>query len=280
MDFLIGFREAARKQSIAKASEALHISHTALSKQIKSLEQRFDVQLFMRTAQGVKLTDAGQILYERSGDLLDQMAAITSSLEPYKEWRHVRIGTMPDIASQYLLPYLQKLEKQGHIVELVCRQSTREVYRMLFDGEVELLVAERASMHPSVWMGDLHHEPLIAVMTVDHPFAVQSKITLSELGSQPLILYVDGCTIRAKLTSLFASMNLPMRIKTEVRFHEVILGYVEHSSEGITVLPQASVTRISDRLVTVPLDHPDARRTISVFSLSRSKGEKIWRLLS
>lgn len=85
MDFLIGFREAARMQSIAKASEALHISHTALSKQIKSLEQRFDVQLFVRTAQGVKLTDAGQILYERSGELLDRMTAITSSLEPYKE---------------------------------------------------------------------------------------------------------------------------------------------------------------------------------------------------
>jgi DNA-binding transcriptional LysR family regulator len=279
MDFLIGFREAARLQSIAKASESLHISHTALSKQIKSLEQQFDVQLFMRTAQGVKLTDAGRILCERSEALLDQLAALTSSLEPYKEWRHIRIGTMPDIASQYLVPYLQNLEKQGHEVELMCRQSTKEVYKMLFDGEVELLVAERTSMHPSIWMADLHHEPLVAVMQVDHSFAVQSKVTLTELGSQPLILYVEGCTIRAKLTALFESMSLPMHIKTEVRFHEVILGYVEHSAEGITVLPQASVTRVSDRLVTIPLDHPDAHRTISVFSMNRSKGEKIWRLL-
>lgn len=267
-------------QSIAKASEALHISHTALSKQIKSLEQQFDVQLFMRTAQGVKLTEAGRILWERSEVLLDQLAGLTSSLEPHKEWRHVRIGTMPDIASQYLVPHLQKLEKQGHEVELECRQSTREVYKMLFDGEVELLVAERTSMHPSIWMGDLHQEPLVAVMPVDHPFAAQSKVTLTELGSQPLILYVEGCTIRAKLAALFESMNLTMHIKTEVRFHEVILGYVEHSAEGITVLPQASVTRVSDRLVTIPLDHPDAVRTISVFSMNRSKAEKIWRLLS
>lgn len=266
-------------QSIAKASEALHISHTALSKQIRSLEQRFDVQLFVRTSQGVTLTEAGKVLYESSGKLLDQLTVLTSALEPHKEWRRLRIGTMPDIASQFLLPSLKKLEANGHEVELMYRQSTRDVYKMLIDCEADLVVAERISMHPSIWAGDLHREPLVVVMPIEHPLASKSKITLVELSSQPLILYVEGCTIRAKLTEIFAAMNQSMNIKTEVGFREVILGYVEHGA-GVTVLPGASMARVSsERLVSIPLDHPDAVRTVALFSMNRSRGERILRLL-
>lgn len=279
-EFLRGFVETARAKSIAKASETLHISHTALSKQLRSLEQQFDVQLFVRSSQGVELTDAGKVLYESSRALLEQLSVLTRALEPYKVWQRIRIGTLPDIASQYLLASLHKLEEHGHEVELIYRQSTTEVYKMLFDGEVDLLVAERISMHPSIWMGDLHREPLFVVMPRDHPFAAKTAVTLPELSSQPLVLYAQGCTIRAKLTDLFAAANHPMNIKTEVNFQEVILGYVGNGG-GLTVLPEPYITQLStDRLVGVPLSHPDAERTISVFSTNRAKGQKIFRLLS
>lgn len=279
-DFLKGFIETAQSKSIAKASETLHISHTALSKQLRSLEQQFGVQLFVRSSQGVELTDAGKVLYESSKVLLDQISVIEKSLESYKIMQHIRIGTIPDIASQYLLTSLHKLEAHGHKVELVYRQSTSEAYKMLFNGEVELLVAERISMHPSIWMGDLHREPFYVVMPREHPFAAKPAITLPELSSQPLILYAEGCTIRAKLTDLFAAENHPMHIKTEVNFKEVILGYVSNGG-GLTVLPEPYITQLpTDRLASVPLSHPDAERTIAVFSTNREQGRKIYRLLS
>lgn len=278
-EFLKGFVETAHTKSIAKASEALHLSHTALSKQLRSLEQQFDVQLFVRSAQGVELTEAGKVLYESSKVLLDHIAVLTTSLEPYKTWRHIRIGSVPDIASQYLLASLHKLERDGLEVEMVYRQSTAELYKMLLNGEVDLLVAERVSMHPSIWMGELLQEPLFVVMPKDHPFATKMTITLPELSSQPLVLYTEGCTIRAKITELFAAMNHPMQIKTEVNFKEVILGYVDNGA-GLTVLPEPYTTQLSsDRLVSLPLDHPDAQRTIAVLSMNRAKGQKIYRLL-
>jgi LysR family transcriptional activator of glutamate synthase operon len=279
-EFLKGFMETAQTKSISKASQALHISHTALSKQLRSLEQQFDVQLFVRSSKGVELTDAGKILYESSSALLDHISVLTKSLEPYKVWQRIRIGTVPDIASQYLLASLHKLEIHGHEVELVYRQSTTDVYKLLFNGEVDLLVAERISMHPSIWMGDLYREPLFVVMPKEHPFAAKETITLSELSSQPLVLYAEGCTIRAKLTDLFTQMNYPMNIKTEVNFKEVILGYVVNGG-GLTVLPEPNITQLStDRLVSVPLSHPDAERTIAVFSTNRAKGQTLFRLLS
>lgn len=278
-EFLIGFLETARTGSISKASESLHISHTALSKQLRSLEQQFDVQLFVRSSTGVELTEAGRILLESASALLDQLYFLSQALEPYKVWQRIRIGTVPDIASQYLLASLDKLENQGHEVEMVFRQSTAELYKMLFNGELDLLVGGRISMHSAAWIGDLHHEPLFVVMPKGHPWAAKTAITLPELGSQPLYLYGEGCTIRDKLSLLFASENLSLQIKTEVNFKEVILGYVENGG-GMTVLPEPYVAQIStDRLVSIPLQHPDAVHTIAVFSMNRTKGLKILRLL-
>ena len=278
IEFLKGFVETVQTKSIAKASENLHISHTALSKQLKSLEKHFDVQLFVRSSQGVELTEAGQVLYQSSAGLFEQLSALKHQLEPFKIWGRVRIAAVPDIAARYLMPSLPALEEQGYEVELIYRQSTREVYKLLLGGEADLIVAERISMHPSVWMEDLKEEPLYAVMSKAHPLAGATGVTLSELSNQPLVLYTEGCTIRAKLTELFAKLKLPMHIKTEVDFSEVILGYVGNG-EGVTVLPEAFVLPFSDRLALVPLQHAEAHRTISVFSKNRSKGQKILRFI-
>lgn len=279
-EFLKGFLETARTKSIAKASESLHISHTALSKQLRSLEQQFDVQLFVRSAQGVELTEAGEKLHESASALLDQLSVLKKALDPYKVWQRIRIGTVPDIASQYLLASVNKLERLGHEVEMVYQQSTAEGFKLLFNGELDLLVGGRISAHSAAWIGDLQHEPLFVVMPVGHPWATKQEITLSELSNQSLISYCEGCTIRDKLTDLFASENLPMNIKTEVNFKEVILGYVDNGC-GLTVLPEPYVAQLpTDRLVAIPLQHPDAEHTISVFSMNRANGRKIYRMLS
>ncbi|USB33154.1 LysR family transcriptional regulator [Paenibacillus sp. YPG26] len=278
-EFLVGFIETAHMKSIAKASEALHISHTALSKQLRSLEKQFDVQLFTRSSQGVELTEAGKILYESSRQLLDQLSDLEDKLKPLRAWGRIKIASVPDIATRYLVSALSRLQDQGHEVEIVYRQSTKEVYKLLLEGEADLTVAERFSMHPSIWSGDISQEAFYVVMPKDHPLAGQQEISLVELSGQPLVLYSLGCTIRATLTQMFADLKKPMNITTEVGFSEVILGYVVNGS-GVTVLPEAFISQMySDRLVYRPLNHPDAHRTIAVASLDQSKGQRILRLI-
>jgi LysR family transcriptional regulator, transcription activator of glutamate synthase operon len=278
-DFLLGLVETARTKSIAKASEALHISHTALSKQLRSLERQFDAQLFVRSSQGVELTDAGRTVYESSLRLLHELAELDERLKPYRAWGRIRIASVPDIATKYVVPALARLQEQGLEVEIVYRQSTKDAYKLLLDGEVDLTVAERTAMHPSIWSGELGREGLYVVMPKDHPLSGQQAISLAELSRQPLVLYSLGCTIRAALTDMFEAANEPMNITTEVGFSEVILGYVG-SGSGVTVLPESYMTQLNaDRLVYRPLNHPDAQRTIAVASMNQSKGKHILRLI-
>ena len=71
LDLIQTFREVARRGSFSAAARALDLSPASVSKYIAALEARFGVRLFHRTTRKVSLTDAGQLLYERSGPVLE-----------------------------------------------------------------------------------------------------------------------------------------------------------------------------------------------------------------
>lgn len=75
------FREVARRGSFSAAARALDMSPANVSKYVAELEKRFDVRLFNRTTRKVSLTDAGQLLYDRSGPVLELVQMTTSELQ-------------------------------------------------------------------------------------------------------------------------------------------------------------------------------------------------------
>jgi DNA-binding transcriptional LysR family regulator len=71
LDLIYTFREVARRNSFSAAARALDMSPANVSKYVVALEARFGVRLFNRTTRKVSLTDAGQLLYDRSGPMLE-----------------------------------------------------------------------------------------------------------------------------------------------------------------------------------------------------------------
>lgn len=71
IEWLEAFRQTAETKSLTKASEILHISQPALSKQIRNLEDELGTQLLMRSSTGVTLTQPGLILLERSKKIMN-----------------------------------------------------------------------------------------------------------------------------------------------------------------------------------------------------------------
>lgn len=80
------FRQIADTHSFNEAARHLNMSQPPLSYQIHQLEEELGVQLFERTSKGVILTNAGEVLYERAGNLLDY--ADSAKLEVTKSYRN------------------------------------------------------------------------------------------------------------------------------------------------------------------------------------------------
>ena len=104
---LQGFVATARSGNLSRTAETLHLTVSALSHQIRGLEERLGQRLFLRNARGVELTADGRQLYERIAPHFD---AIEQALRPFRARRDdvLTLTLMPSFASSWLVPRLPR----------------------------------------------------------------------------------------------------------------------------------------------------------------------------
>ena len=106
LDLLKGFEAAARLLSFTRAGEELHLTQSAVSRQIQELEQQLGVQLFQRRHRSLALTDAGQQLFPAAAQVLATMRSATDRLRALSGRRVLSVTTMASFAALWLVPRL------------------------------------------------------------------------------------------------------------------------------------------------------------------------------
>lgn len=144
---LPGFVAAARTGNLSRAAEALNLTVSALSHQIRGLEERLGQRLFLRSARGVELTPDGRHLFERIAPHFD---ALDQALRPYRPRRDevLTLTLMPSFAASWLVPRLPDFLAAHPQLEINL-QSTGEVAD--FDRQPELDAGLRFG--PGRWSG-------------------------------------------------------------------------------------------------------------------------------
>jgi LysR family transcriptional regulator, glycine cleavage system transcriptional activator len=105
--FFQGFEAAARTLSFTKAAEELFITQSAVSRQIKALEDNLGLKLFERRPRSLTLTEDGQTLYRIATDVLDRLQSATDQLRAETRARQLSITTTTGLASLWLIPRLR-----------------------------------------------------------------------------------------------------------------------------------------------------------------------------
>lgn len=110
------FATAARHMSFRLAAEELFITASAVSHQIKALEQEVDAPLFERNHRSIALTEAGTALYDSVAGLIDDIDRATAPFLDRRQRRVLRLSVQPYFASEQLLPKLASFtETHPHI---------------------------------------------------------------------------------------------------------------------------------------------------------------------
>lgn len=146
---LQGFVVAARLGNLSRAAESLHLTVSALSHQIRGLEERLGQRLFVRSVRGVALTSDGQSLFERVAPHFD---AIEQALQPYRVRRDdvLTVTLMPSFASSWLVPRLPRFVAAHPQIEINLQSTVAKV-----DFERESDVDAGLRYGPGEWP-DLH----------------------------------------------------------------------------------------------------------------------------
>lgn len=118
LDLIKGFEAAARNLSFTKAAEELFLTQSAVSRQIKALEEQLGVALFHRRHRALLLTEAGQELYRSASSALKQLADTATRIKARGSTRMLTVSTTVGFASLWLIPRLTAFRDRHPDVEI------------------------------------------------------------------------------------------------------------------------------------------------------------------
>ncbi|WP_372821771.1 LysR family transcriptional regulator [Pseudomonas parafulva] len=110
LNALRAFEATARLNSVSQAAEQLHVTHGAVSRQIKVLEEHLGVALFVKDGRGVKLTDAGARLRDASFDAFDRLRSVCAELSRDVSDAPFVLGCSGSLLARWFIPRLGRLK--------------------------------------------------------------------------------------------------------------------------------------------------------------------------
>jgi len=277
IDWFQCFLETVKCKSLLKASLELNISQPAASKQIKKLEEYYNVTLFKRSPTGMDLTEAGELLYNRIQPLLSELRSIHRELLNFHAPKSILLGTLPSLATNYLPSKILDLWKKGISVNLQVFNTSKETLKSLKSGLLDAAIIADGTVEKFFWRTELFTEPYYVVFPTTHHLSRFSTITLTNIQVEPLVVYPPQCDIHRSIARVYQRQGLQPKIAAEVSFGESILSFVL-AGAGITILPRIIAENIGHLpLLAVPITDFEDTRTISLVTCSQRTGKVLYR---
>lgn len=266
---LRGFLALARTGSFTLAAESLYITQSALSGLIKELEQTMGVRLVDRSTRRVDLTEAGERLYPRLENALDDLDGV---LREVVDPHNLHSGLVRVAASQLLastlLPELIAEYQALHPVRRIKLVDTpvESVMARVFSGEVELGIGPERDPNSDITSSRLFEGPFMVALPKDHPLARHKRLRWSQLASCPVITLQGQFTERLLQDLRAVDPALVFTPATEVAYMATALSMVKAGLGVALCIPYAaSLIRLYD-LQMIALTGPVVRRHFEVFT--------------
>ena len=118
MQALRAFEAAAREKSLTRAADALHVTHGAISHQIKALEDDLGVRLVERAGRGIRLTDEGERFATRVRAAFAELASAVQEMAQRANPRRLRVSCTPSFGARWLLPRIGRFVAANPDIDL------------------------------------------------------------------------------------------------------------------------------------------------------------------
>ncbi|MBP7566315.1 MAG: LysR family transcriptional regulator [Burkholderiaceae bacterium] len=197
------FDEVARRGSVRKAAESLHLTAAAVNQQILNLEAMVGMPLFDRLPRGMQLTSAGEIMVAAVRRSQRDFDSALSQVEDLRQLRrgHVNLGVSHSTAEYPLPQVIEQVLKTHPGITFSVRSGTGEqLLRWVAGGEIDVAYCLRRPPPPGVEEGRAMPQHLGVVTAPGHPLVAGGRLLrLRDCLDWPLVLMAPGMELRAML---------------------------------------------------------------------------------
>ncbi|MGE3473314.1 MAG: LysR family transcriptional regulator [Vicinamibacterales bacterium] len=238
-------RAIAETGSFTAAGHKLHVSQSAISRQILLLEDELKTPVFLRIGRRIRITPAGESLLQLSHrvfqDLADTVAGIGDSQETLRGTVRI-LGGMT--VCLYVIPMLlSELTRQHPGIDVkIINASTDRCIQHLRAGTGDLALLTLPIRDADMVTVPVLQEELLVVTGTKHPLTKKRKVNAQDLATQPFVLFESGSNTRRVVDEFFASAGIEPRIVMETENVEILKALVRHGL-GITIVSYQSVAR-------------------------------------
>ncbi|MBF9046175.1 LysR family transcriptional regulator [Rhodobacterales bacterium LSUCC0031] len=224
---------------LARAADRLHITQSALSHQIKGLEDQAGLELFVRRSKPMKLSPAGLKLLRLAEEVLPRIAALEDEFDNLRKGKSGRLHIAIECHAcfDWLLPVLDAFRVGWPDIDVDIRPGLQfEALPALLREELDLVISSDPEDLPDVDFTPLFDYEPVFVCAADHPLATKPYIEAADFADQALITYpVERARLDVFSQLLFPAGIEPKSIR-QVELSAVILLLVA-SGRGVAVLP-------------------------------------------
>ena len=251
LKYFVGIAETGR---FSEASKQLFITQSAVSQQIKSLEEELGTQLFVRQAHNVLLTESGRELLPLAKQIIRNVGLCYDRISDLKGLMRGELNLgLTYTLEPYIRPTMMEFLKTHSKVKInAYYRNLPDLLRMLRSGEIDIMFSMMpTSPHEFADSVPLMTYQLAAIMRKTHPLAKKAELSFTDLQPQRLILPEKGLRDRNAIESYIHTPTGDLNVCALVNDANAILHLLEDSN-CISILAEHSVNNYPN-LCSVPI---------------------------
>lgn len=232
------FWAVARDGNLTRAAANLHVSQSAVSVQIRLLEETLGQRLFERAGRTLVLTEAGKIVLDHAETIFELGKQVVATLAGARQAKRVlRVGALATLSRNFQLMFLRPLLGRED-VEIVLRSgSFRELLPSLEAHRLDVLLSNTVPARDAATTWVAHTLAAQPITLVGHPSRRRRGQGLAQiLASQPLILPTSEGNVRSQFDDLVHRLEVTPRIVAEVD-DMAMIRLLARENMGLAVVP-------------------------------------------
>jgi len=239
------FLRVAEEANFTRAGERLHVSQSAISRQIKLLEEELGEALLHRRGKSVSLTHPGELLLRTAHRVLADMQDVASQISEVHELQRgtLHIGGGMTVCIYILPRLLRRYRARYKGVDLRVTSGTSEtLLRLIRTHELDVGLLTLPVVAKDLEVIPVLKEEMVVVTAPRHPLTRGRSVMPKNLSKYPLILFETGSNTRKILDQFFLEEKVPVDLAMETENVEIIKAMVA-SGLGITIIPYAAIAK-------------------------------------
>ena len=262
------FCDLVETASFSRAATLNSITQSAVSQQIRALEQRYHVSLIERGKKNFSVTQEGRAFLQASKEILHTYGNLGDRIRELQNVvaGQLRISTVYSIGLHELPPFLKEFRALYPEVEVICGyRRSAQVYNEVLEGDADLGLVAFPTKRTGLVIEDFWRDKLVLICHPSHPLAERRRIKLRDLQGEKFISFEPDLPTRKVIDRLLREQGIEIKQAMEIDNIETVKRAVEIEN-GVSIVPQTSVadeTR-NGSLVAVEIESFEMWRPLGV----------------